>query len=207
MRLSKHLLLTRRKDFFLTLSLLLFSVAGAFGTISQEVVVPLSSFNKTGLLLPMQQQHSIEKVQGNITPTTPTSYTGVEASYKAAPINIHPEKSFSSTGNLYKSPTAGNNATARQNAGGGVFATAKHIAPKKTKTINQTHTALSQVGAAQPVIMRAADSDDDDDWNPGGTGGFDNPGEPPVIPVPLTDGIATLLLMAIAYALKQNRKK
>ena len=209
MRLSKHLLLTRRKDFFLTLSLLLFSVAGAFGTISQEVVVPLSSFNKTDLLLPMQQQHSIEKVQGNITPTTPTTYTGVEASYKAAPINIHPEKSFSSTGNLYKSPTAGFVATARQNAGGGAFATAKHIAPKKTKTINQTHTALSQVGAAQPVIMRvaAADSDDDDDWNPGGTGGFDNPGEPPVIPVPVGGGILPLMLMAIAYALKQNRKK
>ena len=53
--------------------------------------------------------------------------------------------------------------------------------------------------------MRAADSDDDDDWNPGGTGGFDNPGEPPVIPVPLTDGIATLLLMAIAYAIKRKR--
>ena len=204
MRHSKHLLLTRRKG-FLIISLLFFSHIGAFGTISQEVVVPLSSFNKTGLLLPMQQQHSIEKVQGNITPTTPTTYTGVEASYKAAPINIHPEKSFSSTGNLYKSPTAGNIATARQNAGGGAFATAKHIAPKKTKTINQTHTALSQVGAAQPVIMRAPDSDDDDDWNPGGTGGFDNPGEPPVIPVPLTDGIITLLLMAIAYTIKRKR--
>ena len=131
MRHSKHLLLTRRKDFFLTLSLLLFSVAGAFGTISQEVVVPLSSFNKTDLLLPMQQQHSIEKVQGNITPTTPTTYTGVEASYKAAPINIHPEKSFSSTGNLYKSPAAGNIATARQNAGGG------HSQPRNTSLLKK----------------------------------------------------------------------
>ena len=203
MRLSKPLL-TRRKG-FLIISLLFFSHIGAFGTISQEVVVPLSSFNKTGLLLPMQQQHSIEKVQGNITPTTPTTYTGVEASYKAAPINIHPENIQSAKSGLYPSVPVGTSAIVSQISGGGAFATAKHIAPKKTKTINQTHTALSQVGAAQPVIMRAADSDDDDDWNPGGTGGFDNPGEPPVIPVPLTDGIATLLLMAIAYTIKRKR--
>ena len=119
MRHSKHLLLTRRKDFFLTLSLLLFSVAGAFGTISQEVVVPLSSFNKTGLLLPMQQQHSIEKVQGNITPTTPTTYTGVEASYKAAPINIHPENIQSAKSGLYPSVPVGTSAIVPQISGGG----------------------------------------------------------------------------------------
>ena len=207
MRLSKPLL-TRRKDFFLTLSLLFFSVAGAFGTISHDVVVPLSSFNKTDLLLPMQQQHSIEKVQGNIQVKTPSKYTGVEANYKATPLNIHLESArSSSTGSAQTSPSVAYSATAHANAGGGAFATTKHIAPKKTKTINQTHTALSQVGAAQPVIMRAADSDDDDDWNPGGTGGFDNPGEPPVIPVPVGGGILPLMLMAIAYALKQNRKK
>ena len=210
MRLSKPLL-TRRKG-FLFLSLLFFSHIGAFGNLTADVAVPFSSSNKpttSDIIVPLQHQHSVEIVQGTIQSNKPANFSSMKANYKAAPINIRPEKSFSSTGTLYKSPTAGFVATARQNAGGGAFATAKHLAPKKTKTINQTHTALSQVGAAQPVIMRAAaaDSDDDDDWNPGGTGGFDNPGEPPVIPVPVGGGILPLMLMAIAYALKQNRKK
>lgn len=210
MRLSKPLL-TRRKG-FLIISLLFFSHIGAFGNLTADVAVPFSSSNKpttSDIIVPLQHQHSVEIVQGNIKAYKPADFNSMQPNYKAAPINIRPEKSFSSTGNLYKSPTAGFVATARQNAGGGAFATAKHIAPKKTKTIQQTHKALTQVGAAQPVIMRvaAADSDDDDDWNPGGTGGFDNPGEPPVIPVPVGGGILPLMLMAIAYGLKQNRKK
>ena len=207
MRLSKPLL-TRRKDLILLISLLLFSHVGAIGSLTSNAVVPISVSNKSELVVPMNHQHSLEKVQGNIQVKTPSKYTGVEANYKATPLNIHIESArSSSTGSAQTSPSVAYSATAHANAGGGAFATTKHIAPKKTKTINQTHTALSQVGAAQPVIMRAADSDDDDDWNPGGTGGFDNPGEPPVIPVPVGGGILPLILMAIAYALKQNRKK
>ncbi|MBO7234776.1 MAG: hypothetical protein J6V13_07290 [Paludibacteraceae bacterium] len=210
MRRSKPLL-TRRIG-ILILSLLFTNLIGAYANLTADVAVPFSSSNKATLsdiIVPLQHQHSVEKLQGTIQATTPTNFSSIKANYKAAPINIHPEKSYSSTGNLYKSPSGGNSATARLNTGGGAFATAKHIAPKKTKTIQQTHKALTQVGAAQPVIMRvaAADSDDDDDWNPGGTGGFDNPGEPPVIPVPVGNGILPLMLMAIAYALKQNRKK
>lgn len=210
MRLSKPLL-TRRKG-FLILSLVFFNHIGAFGNLATDVAVPFSSSNKpttSDLFVPLQHQHSVEKVQGNIKANKPADFNSMQANYKAAPINIHPENSYSSTGNLYKTPSGNYVATAQKNARGGAFATTPPVATKKPKTINQTNKVLTQVGAAQPVIMRVAgsDDDDDDDWNPGGTGGFDNPGEPPVIPVPVGGGVLPLMLMAIAYALKQNRKK
>lgn len=210
MRLSKHTLLTRRKG-FLILSLVFFNHIGAFGNLATDVAVPFSSFNKSttsDLFVPLQQQHSVEIIQGAIQPKKPANYKGVKAAYKATPINIHPENIQSYKGNLYKMPSVNYPATAHKNAGGGAFATTPPVATKKPKTINQTNKVLTQVGAAQPIIMRAAgdDDDDDDDWNSGGTGGFDNPGEPPVIPVPVGGGVLPLMLMAIAYALKQNRK-
>ncbi len=49
-----------------------------------------------------------------------------------------------------------------------------------------------------PVLYALSDNDDDDDWNPGGTGGFDNPGD--VGQAPLTDAIFFLCLLALLYA-------
>ena len=131
MRLSKPLL-TRRKG-FLILSLLFFSHIGAFGNLTADVAVPFSSSNKpttSDIIVPLQHQHSVEIVQGNIKAYKPADFNSMKANYKAAPINIRPEKSFSSTGNLYKSPTAGNIATARQNAGG-------HSQPRSTSLLKK----------------------------------------------------------------------
>jgi hypothetical protein len=134
MRHSKHLLLTRRKG-FLIISLLFFSHIGAFGNLTADVAVPFSSSNKpttSDIIVPLQHQHSVEIVQGNIKAYKPADFNSMKANYKAAPINIRPEKSFSSTGNLYKSPTTGNIATARQNAGGG-----GHSQPRNTSLLKK----------------------------------------------------------------------
>ena len=119
MRLSKPLL-TRRKDLILLISLLLFSHVGAIGSLTSNAVVPISVSNKSELVVPMNHQHSLEKVQGNIQVKTPSKYTGVEANYKATPLNIHIESArSSSTGSAQTSPSVTYSATAHANAGGG----------------------------------------------------------------------------------------
>lgn len=69
-----------------------------------------------------------------------------------------------------------------------------------TATIMPIATATKIVApfsnTTTPVLY--ALSDNDDDWNPGGTGGFDNPGD--VGQAPLTDAIFFLCLLALLYA-------
>lgn len=52
-----------------------------------------------------------------------------------------------------------------------------------------------------PVLYALGDNDDDDDWNPGGTGDFDNPGD--VGQAPLADAILFLCLLALLYAVSK----
>ncbi len=148
MRLSKPLL-TRRKG-FLIISLLFFSHIGAFGNLTADVAVPFSSSNKpttSDIIVPLQHQHSVEIVQGNIKAYKPADFNSMQPNYKAAPINIRPEKSFSSTGNLYKSPAAGNIATARQNAGGG------HSQPRNTSLLKKRKLSNKHIKRSHKWVL------------------------------------------------------
>lgn len=74
-----------------------------------------------------------------------------------------------------------------------------------TATIMPIATATKIVApfsnTTTPVLYALSDNDDDDDWNPGGTGGFDNPGD--VGQAPLTDAIFFLCLLALLYAVSK----
>lgn len=124
------------------------------------------------------------------------------SSYQAKPIKTtHPYNATYSTNQYYTrkacSPFSNNAYTVQKvdfPSQSFNFSTTAAVMPIAT----ETKIVAPFSNTTTPVLYALTDNNGDDDWNTGGTGPFDNPGD--VGQAPLADAILFLCLLALLYA-------
>ncbi len=177
---------------------------------SQEVVLPLGEtsveklYRTNNASVSGRTNCQVAVNEGKIV-TKKVSKVYSSSSYQAKPIKTtHPYNATYSTNQYYTrkacSPFSNNAYTVQKvdfPSQSFNFSTTAAVMPIATAT----KILAPFSNTTTPVLYALSDNDDDDDWNPGGTGGFDNPGD--VGQAPLTDAIFFLCLLALLYAVSK----